>query len=140
MSLISSLIPSLGSTAPATKPDAAAAPAAAEDLGPTVAPRHELTETPEAYGLVVELPGVAKSGLELTVDHEQIRVVGRRAWRRPDSWTALHRETRDAAFELVLSHGRVIDAEKIHAELSDGVLRVSLPKAEALKPRKIAVA
>lgn len=138
MSLISSLIPSF---AGASVAESAAKPApAAADLGPTVAPRYETTETPEAYGLVVELPGVAKDGLDLSVDHEQIRVVGRRAWRKPEAWTALHREVREAAFELVLDHGRVIDADKVHAELRDGVLRVSLPKAEALKPRKIAVA
>ena len=37
-------------------------------------------------------------------------------------------------------HDNTFDAEKVHAELRDGVLRVTLPKAEALKPRKIAVA
>lgn len=136
MSLISSLIPAFAS-APAARPASAGAERPAE---PTIAPRYEVTETPEAYGLAVELPGVAKDGLELSVDHEQVRVFGRRAWRKPEAWTALHRETREAAFELVLEHGRAIDADKVHAELRDGVLRVSLPKAESLKPRKITVA
>jgi len=135
MSLISSLIPTFATT-PATR---RTEPAGAESTEPTLAPRYEVTETPEAYGLSVELPGVAKDGLELSVDNDQIRVFGRRAWRKPEGWNALHRESREAAFELVLDHGRAIDAEKVHAELRDGVLRVSLPKAEALKPRKIAV-
>lgn len=135
MSLISSLIPAFAST-PATRSPSAGV---AESAEPTLAPRYEVSETPEAYGLTVELPGVAKDGLELSVDHEQIRVFGRRAWRKPEGWNALHRESREAAFELVLDHGRVIDAEKVHAELRDGVLRVSLPKAEAVKPRKITV-
>lgn len=136
MSLISSLIPAFAAT-PASRSANSGGPNGPE---PTVAPRHEVTETPEAYGLTVELPGVAKDGLELSVDHQQIRVLGRRAWRKPEGWHALHRESRDATFELVLDHGRVIDADKVHAELRDGVLRVSLPKAEALKPRKISVA
>lgn len=135
MSLISSLIPSFGA-APAVKTESAAS----ADLGPTVAPRYEVAETADAYGLTVELPGVAKDGLELSVDHEQVRVIGRRVWSRPEAWTTLHRETRDAAYELVLEHGRSIDVDKVHAELRDGVLRVSLPKAEALKSRKIEVA
>jgi HSP20 family protein len=135
MSLIASLIPSFAA-APATRSGTSTQPAADE---PTVAPRYEITETPEAYGVLVDLPGVAKDGLELSVDHEQIRVLGRHAWRKPEGWNALHRESRDVAFELVLDHGRAIDAEKVHAELRDGVLRVSLPKAEALKPRKILV-
>lgn len=139
MSLISSLIPAFANV-PATRSDATAAGAGPTATEPVITPRHEVTETPEAYGLTVELPGVAKDGLELSVDHEQIRVVGRRAWRKPEGWTALHRESREAAFELVLDHGRAIDAEKVRAELRDGVLRVSLPKAEALKPRKISVA
>lgn len=138
MSLISSLIPAFANT-PAPRPGTAPAGSGAQPE-PTVSPRHEITETPEAYGLTVELPGVAKDGLDLSIDHEQIRVVGRRAWRKPEGWTVLHRESRDAAFELVLDHGRAIDAEKVRAELRDGVLRVSLPKAEALKPRKISVA
>lgn len=138
MSLISSLIPAFGSAAPAAKD--AASGSSAQDLGPSIAPRHSLTESADAYALVVDLPGVAKDGLELTVDNEQIRVVGRRAWRKPEAWTALHRETREAAYALVIEHGRAIDTEKVRAELIDGVLRVALPKAEALKPRKIAVA
>jgi HSP20 family protein len=143
MSLISSLIPSSLAPTAGKKESACAATASSAspaECEPTLTPQHEVTETPEAYGLTVELPGVAKDGLELSVDHAQIRVLGRRTWRKPEGWTALHRETREAAYELVLDHGRSIDAEKVHAELRDGVLRVSLPKAEALKPRKIAVA
>jgi HSP20 family molecular chaperone IbpA len=51
----------------------------------------------------------------------------------------LHRESADAPYELVLAHENAIDVDKIAAEIRDGVLRVSLPKHEALKPRKIAV-
>lgn len=106
---------------------------------PTLRPLYELKETAEAWGLVAQLPGVAKEGLEFTVDDGEIRVLGRRAWQRPEGWTPLYRESVDAAFELVLTHDNSLDVEKIHAELKDGVLRVSLPKAEAVKPRKIAV-
>ena len=110
------------------------------DLGPTVKPFYDVKETDEAFGLTVQLPGVAKDGLEITADETTLRVVGRRAWKRPEEWTALYRETGDAAYELVLSHDNAVDLDKIHAELRDGVLRLSLPKAEAVKPRKIAVA
>lgn len=115
-------------------------PAATEQRRePTIRPQYELKEAAEAWGLVVQLPGVAKEGLEFTVDHGEIRLVGRRAWQRPESWTPLYRESVDAAFELVLTHDNSLDVDKVHAELKDGVLRVSLPKAEAVKPRKIAV-
>lgn len=115
-------------------------PPAAREPEFTVKPAYELKETAEAWGLVVHLPGVAKDGLDLTAEEGVIRILGRRAWRAPAEWTPLYRESVDAAFALELTHDNTVDVDKIHAELKDGVLRVSLPKAEAVKPRKIAVA
>ncbi len=132
MSLFNALIPSFN------RPPARRNGAAGES-GPTVKPAYEVKENNDAYGLTVYLPGVAKDGLELTADAGTLTVVGRRGWKQPEGWTALHRESADLVFELVLEHDNAIDAEKIHAELADGVLRVSLPKAETVKPRKIAV-
>jgi HSP20 family protein len=115
--------------------------APAEDRGRefTVKPAYELTEAADAWALTVHLPGVAKEGLEFTAEEGVIRMLGRRAWQRPSDWTPLYRESVDAPFELVLEHDHAVDVEKIRAELKEGVLRASLPKAEALKPRKIAV-
>ena len=52
----------------------------------------------------------------------------------------LHRECEDQIADLKLEHGRAVEPEAVKAELRDGLLRVALPKAGALKPRKIAVA
>jgi len=112
---------------------------ATEDLGPTIKPLYEVRETEDAYGVTVFLPGVSKDNLEITAEAGEFRIVGRRSWKQPEGWTALYRESADALYELVLSHDNAIDADKVAAELRDGVLRVSLPKAEALKPRKITV-
>lgn len=109
------------------------------DLGPTVKPLYEVEETDDAYGVTVFLPGVSKDNLEITAEAGEFRIVGRRAWKQPEGWTAIYRESADLPFELTLSHDNAIDADKIAAELRDGVLRVSLPKAEAFKPRKITV-
>lgn len=136
MNLLNSIIPTLRREADG-RPETVAGQT---DLGPTVAPRYEINETAEAFGLVVELPGVAKAGLEITAEEGRLRVVGRRAWKRPEAWTTMHRETSEATFLLELTHDNAINLHKVQAELRDGVLRVSLPKTEALKPRKIAVA
>jgi HSP20 family protein len=133
MSLLNNLIPSLSRT-PANGGDNAAT-----DSAPTIKPVYEIKETAEAFGVTVYLPGVGKDGVDITAEEGQVRIRGRRAWTQPEGWTALYRETQDAAFELVLSHDNAIDADKVAAELRDGVLRVSLPKHEALKPRKIAI-
>jgi len=109
------------------------------DLGQTVKPAYEISETPEAWALTVHLPGVNKDGLEVTAEEGQLRVVGRRASKQPEGWTALYRETADAPYELVLTHDNAIDVDGIAAEIRDGVLSASLPKHAALKPRQIAV-
>lgn len=133
MSLLNTLIPSLG-RAPVARDENRPA-----DLGETVKPAYEIKETPEAWGLTVYLPGVAKEGLEITAEVGQLRIVGRRQWKQPEGWTSLYRESADVPYELVLSHDNAVDDDKVAAELRDGVLRVSLPKHEAVKPRKIAV-
>jgi HSP20 family protein len=133
MSLMNSIIPSFNRT-PARNGGSARS-----DLGPTVKPLYEVRETDDAYGVTVYLPGVTKDTLEITAEAGEFRIVGRRAWKQPEGWTALYRESADAPYELSLAHDNAIDADKIAAELRDGVLRVSLPKAEAIKPRKISV-
>ena len=135
MSLLQNIIPALTRTSARRDDDNDAA----TDLGRTLKPAYEIKETADAYGVTVYLPGVAKEGLELTAEDGQFRLVGRRAWQQPEGWTALYRESADAAYELVFTHDNAIDADKIAAELRDGVLRLSLPKHEAVKPRKIAV-
>lgn len=105
----------------------------------SVKPAYEIKETPEAWGLTVHLPGVAKDGLEVTAEESLVTIRGRRTWRQPEGWTALYRESVDAPYLLTLEHDNTVNADGIHAELKDGVLRVSLPKAEAAKPRKIAI-
>lgn len=107
---------------------------------PTVKPAYEIKENADNFAVTVFLPGVAKENVEITADDGEFRVNARRSWKQPEGWTSLYRELNDAAYELVLTHENAIDADKIVAELRDGVLQVSLPKTEAVKPRKIAVA
>jgi HSP20 family molecular chaperone IbpA len=133
MSLIQDLVPSF------TRSPARSSGGGIRNNEPSVKPLYEVKETDEAWGLQVYLPGVAKEGLEFTAEEGLITICGHRNWKTPASWTALYRESADAPYELVLQHDNTIDVEKIHAELKDGVLRVSLPKAEAVKPRKITV-
>jgi HSP20 family molecular chaperone IbpA len=106
---------------------------------PTLRPQYQVQETAEAWALTVQLPGIAREQLEFTVDEAQVRVAGKRQWKQPADWSTLYRESSDTGFELVLNHENAIDADKIHAELKDGILRATLPKAAAIKPRKIAV-
>ena len=137
MSILNQIVPRL-SRSLSRQPNGDAQPAATQPEF-TLKPAYEITENAEAWGLIAQLPGVTKEGLELTAEDGRVTVRGRRAWQRPEGWTAIYRESLDAPYELTLEHDNTVDADKIHAELKDGILRVSLPKAEAVKPRKIAV-
>lgn len=106
----------------------------------SVRPLHQLSETDEAFALTVQLPGVARDGLDVTVEEDVLRVVGRRAWTPPAGWSPLHRELTDAPFMLAVALGQAVAADRIAAELRDGVLRLSLPKVEVVRPRRINVA
>ena len=132
MSLLNSIIPSRHRAS-------ASCESPSTNVGATRKPSYRVNETDEAYRLTVNLPGVAKDGLEITSDADELRIVGTRAWKQPEGWTTLHRETSGATYELVLTHDNALNNDKITAELREGVLNVTLPKAEAIKPRKITV-
>lgn len=134
MNLLNSLIPSLNRDPVVNRGHRD------EELGSTIQPRYEVKETDDAFGLSVDLPGVTKKDLEITAEAESLRIVGRRSWVRPKGWIVSHRETSDATYVLELDHYNTVNADTIHAELIDGVLKLSLPKAEAIKPRRIEVA
>jgi HSP20 family molecular chaperone IbpA len=104
-----------------------------------VRPAYQVREKTDGFGVTVLLPGVTKAGLEITAEAGQLRITGRRTWRQPEGWTQIYRETVDAPFELVLQHENSVDADKAAAEFRDGVLRLALPKTEALKPKKIKI-
>ena len=132
MSLFQTLVPAFARNTPGNN-------TANSRSVPTRKPVYEVKETPETYGVTVYLPGVTKDSVELSSEDGQFRIFAQRSWQQPEGWTSVYRESNDAAYELVLTHDNAIDADKIVAELRDGVLRVSLPKTEAVKPRKIPV-
>jgi len=104
-----------------------------------ITPAYGLKESADAYGLELFVPGVAKDGVELSVDQGELVITARRRWKTPDGWTEVFRESADAAYRLRLDLNEVVNVDAINAELEQGVLRVTLPKAEALKPRKIEI-
>lgn len=101
-------------------------------------PLANILETQDGYVLEAEMPGVNKEGLEITVENGELVIVGRRT-AVSKVGQPLYRESRDLAFRRVFELDPSIDASKIHAKMDQGVLRLVLPKAEHVKPRKISV-
>lgn len=109
------------------------APARIEYMAPEV----DILETKEDYLLLADMPGVAKADLELLLEGNELTIVGRR--QRPVTGDVLvsEIELRDYRRSFVLDPQ--IATDRITAQLDQGVLTVHLPKAEAVKPRKIAI-
>jgi len=104
----------------------------------TLTPMANIVETADGYLVEAEMPGVAKDGLELTVENGELTIVGRRSVTKPDG-TAVYRESRDLDYRRVFELDPSIDTARINAKLENGILKVHLPKTEAVKPRRITV-
>ena len=106
--------------------------------GEFVSPEVNIFETGDGYVLEAEMPGVNKEGLEITLDGNEITIVGHRH-AQPLSGAPLFRESTNADFERVFELDPAIDTSKVSARMEQGVLTLSLPKSEKVKPRKITV-
>jgi len=86
-----------------------------------------------------ELPGVRSDHLEIDATDEELTIRGRREFELPENARALRQERAVGAFERTIGLPYEIQVDKIDATLHDGVLRITMPKAESLQPRKIQV-
>ena len=103
-----------------------------------VAPPASVSETGDGYTLEIEMPGVNKDGLDISVENNELTIIGRRSW-NPVEGTLIHRESRPENFRRTFELDPSIDANKITAKIDQGLVSLTLPKAEHVKPRRIAV-
>src|SRR5215211_255936 len=103
-----------------------------------ITPPASVTDIGDGYMLEIEMPGVKKDGLEISVESNELTVIGRRSHSAVEG-TLVHRESRPENFRRVFEIDPSIDADKISAKIDQGLVTLILPKAEHVKPRKIAV-
>ncbi len=106
-----------------------------------VRPRASVTENHDGFTVQVEMPGVQPSGLEITFENGELTLVGHRsaAAGNGDGHEVLYRESHAADYRRVFEVDHTIDAGRINAALDQGLLTLSLPKAESAKPRRIEI-
>jgi HSP20 family protein len=103
-----------------------------------VTPVANILETADGYILEAEMPGVAKDGLDVTVENGELIIIGRRADKDLPG-APLYRESRPLDYRRVFDLDPSIDTSRIVAKMEQGILTLTLPKAEQVKPRRIQV-
>lgn len=101
-------------------------------------PLADVTETEQAYEVEVEVPGLRRDDVTIEAVGNELTITGEYR-EREKAGVLRHRTRRSGRFEYRALLPREVDADRITAELADGVLTVTVPKAETAKPRRIEI-
>ncbi len=103
-----------------------------------IMPEVNIFENQEGYVVEAEMPGVNKNGIEVTLEGNALTILGHRTRERIEGEPLL-RECLEADFRRVFELDPAIDTSRIVARMDQGILKLTLPKSERVKPRKIAI-
>src|SRR6476620_11756999 len=103
-------------------------------------PAIDVYETADRYVIAAELPGLARESIDLAVEDSRLTIRGQRVDRTSGDVVHFHQVERGhGAFARTFEFASKIDTEAVSADLADGVLTITLPKAAPLPARKIEV-
>ncbi len=101
-------------------------------------PLADVTESDDAFHVEIELPGVKSKDIDVEASGQELVVTGEIKERERKG--VLRRSTRrTGAFEYRLRLPGEVDTDKINAQMSDGVLTITVPKAEVARPRHVEI-
>jgi len=95
----------------------------------------------DAWGITLkaDLPGVSKERLAVQVDKDVLTIEGEAVIEMPEGMEALYADLRNTRFRRSFTLSRELQADRIEAEVRDGVLTLKVPTREELQPRRIEV-
>jgi HSP20 family protein len=105
----------------------------------TRVPAADIYETEDAFLVMLDLPGVRKETVSLTLEEGELRVKADPETSDPEDGTLLFRDVPPGAYARVFTLGEGIDPANVDARFENGVLTVKLFKNEERKPREIAI-
>jgi HSP20 family molecular chaperone IbpA len=123
----------------AIEKQAVASPAEQTKPGPVFTPNVDIFETEKAITLLVDMPGVKADQLNVDLRDDTLTLTGEVLPEVAAPGEKVYMEYETGRYYRQFSLSEVIAQEKIDAKLSDGVLRLTLPKVEKATPRRIAV-
>ena len=103
-------------------------------------PQCDVEETEEHYLFAFDLPGVSKEDVKIELVENQLTVTGERKAEPAKENVVSHVTERfHGAFRRAFTLPMLVDSEKVEARFENGVLRITVPKAEAAKSRQIKI-
>lgn len=103
-------------------------------------PAVDIRETDEALTLMVDLPGMEKDDVNLTIENNVLTISGERRFEREEENDNYHRIERSyGSFSRSFTLNSNVEADEVEASFDNGVLHVELPKREESKPRRISI-
>jgi HSP20 family protein len=102
-------------------------------------PVTDIFETDQALTVVLEMPGVSKDSLDISVENDVITISGQIDFAKYEGLQPLYTEYNIGNYSRSFQLSSKIEQEGIAAELKDGVMTLVLPKAEKAKPRRISL-
>ncbi|HET9977268.1 MAG TPA: Hsp20/alpha crystallin family protein [Burkholderiaceae bacterium] len=106
---------------------------------PALWPPVDVIEDATGITLYADLPGAPREKLSLRVEGDTLTIEAEMALAVPKDMEASHAEVHLARYRRAFTLSKELDADKVNAEFSHGVLRVRVPKADHARPRRIAV-
>lgn len=104
------------------------------------APDFDVKETKDAFVFKADLPGVKESDLDVRLTQNRLTIAGKRESEKTDKGETYYTYERSSgSFSRTFTLPEGVDADKIKAELKNGVLTVELPKPPELQPKKVEV-
>ena len=105
----------------------------------TFVPSADIFETEPALTVVLEMPGVDKNNVDVSIEGGVLTVQGRLDFAKYEGLQPIYTEYNIGHYRRSFSLSQKIEQAKISAEMADGVLTLVLPKAEEAKPRRITI-
>ena len=102
-------------------------------------PPVDVIEDATGITLYADMPGVPKDRVHLRVDGDQLTLEGEMAIALPQGMEPTHAEVQRSQYRRAFTLSKELEPDKVSAEMSQGVLRVRIPKAEHAQPRRIEV-
>lgn len=107
---------------------------------PHVVPPVDVYEDEQGITLLADLPGVSRDKLGVRIDGDTLLIEGTADVSGPANLELVYGEAQVPAYRRQFTLSRELDTTRIEAQLRDGVLRLTIPKAEEARPRRIQVA